>query len=65
MARFARIVVPGMPHLITQRGNRRLPTFFCDDDYVAYLELMGEWCRDCGVQIWAYCLLPDHWLCED
>ena len=37
-----------------------MPTFFRDDDYVAYLELMGEWCRDCGVQILAYCLLPDH-----
>jgi len=28
MARLARVVVPGYPHHITQRGNRRLPTFF-------------------------------------
>ena len=33
MPRIARIVVPGEPHHITQRGNRRLPTFFQDDDY--------------------------------
>jgi putative transposase len=31
-----------MPHHVTQRGNRGQPTFFGDDDYAAYLELMGE-----------------------
>jgi hypothetical protein len=46
-----------MPHHVTQRGNRRQPTFFCDDDYAAYLELMGEWCRQRGVEVWAYCLM--------
>ena len=39
MARLARVVVPGMPHHVTQRGNRRQQTFFRDDDYEAYLEL--------------------------
>ena len=38
MARLARVVIPGMPHHITQRGNRRQPTFFCEEDYAAYLE---------------------------
>jgi len=33
MARIARVIAPGTPHHITQRGNRRLQTFFCDDDY--------------------------------
>ena len=60
MSRFARIVVPGAPHHITQRGNRRQPTFFCDDDYEAYLALMAEWCRREGVDVWAYCLMPNH-----
>jgi putative transposase len=41
MARLARVIVPGLPHHITQRGNRRQPTFFCDEDYQSYLELMG------------------------
>jgi len=40
MARLPRTVVPGYPHHVTQRGNRRLPTFFSDDDYEAYLALM-------------------------
>ena len=41
MARLARLVVPGLPHHITQRGNRRQQTFFNDGDYAAYLELMA------------------------
>jgi putative transposase len=60
MARLARVVAPGLPHYITQRGNRRQPTFFCDEDYQAYLELMGEWCGAHGVKILAYCLMPNH-----
>jgi len=53
-------VVPGLPHHITQRGNRRQKTFFCDEDYQSYLELMAHWCDACGVMIWGYCLMPNH-----
>jgi len=60
MARIARIVVLGYPHHITQRGNRRQETFFGDDDYREYIDLMAEWCSRCGVDIWAYCLIPNH-----
>jgi putative transposase len=49
-----------MPHHITQRGNRRQQTFFNEGDYAAYLELMAEWCREEGVEIWSYCLMPNH-----
>ena len=60
MARLARVVAPGYPHHLTQRGNRRQKTFFTPDDYRAYLELMAEWCGRCGVAVWAYCLMPNH-----
>ena len=60
MARIARVVMPGVPHHVTQRGNRRQQTFFEDDDYAAYLDLMAEWCDRCGVEVWAYCLMPNH-----
>ena len=60
MPRLARLVVPGLPHHVTQRGNRRQQTFFCEDDYAAYVELMADWCRERGVEIWAYCLMPNH-----
>ena len=60
MARIARVVAEHYPHHITQRGNRRQDTFFCDDDYRYYIRLMAEWCDKCGVTIWAYCLMPNH-----
>lgn len=60
MPRIARIVAPGVPHHITQRGNRRMQTFFCDDDYKAYIDLMADSCAKNGVEIWAYCLMTNH-----
>jgi putative transposase len=60
MARIARVIAPGIPHHVTQRGNRRQQTFFCDDDYQAYIDLMAEWCMKCQVKIWAWCLMPNH-----
>ncbi|MBI3711088.1 MAG: transposase [Proteobacteria bacterium] len=60
MARLARVVVPGVPHHVTQRGNRRQQVFFGDDDYAAYRLLLAEGCREAGVAVWAYCLMPNH-----
>ena len=60
MARLARVVAPGHPHHITQRGNRRQDVFFEEADYLAYCDLMGEWCAKRAVQVWAYCLMPNH-----
>jgi len=60
MPRLARVVAPGHPHHITQRGNRRQPTFFCQEDYQTYLYLMSEWCQSHQVSVWAYCLMPNH-----
>jgi REP-associated tyrosine transposase len=60
MPRSARLVVPGIPHHVTQRGNRRLATFFCEGDYALYRHLLGEGCRKAGTEIWAWCLMPNH-----
>jgi putative transposase len=60
MARLARVVVPGVPHHVTQRGNRRQETFFDDADYGAYIDLVGAFCREAEVTVWAYCLMPNH-----
>ncbi len=60
MPRMARLVVPGYPHHVTQRGNRRLETFFRDDDYRYYIRLLSEFSSKSGTQIWAYCLMPNH-----
>jgi putative transposase len=60
MARIARVIAPGHPHHITQRGNRRQQTFFCDDDYRRYLQLMSKSCRRHRVRVLTYCLMPNH-----
>lgn len=60
MARIARVVMPGVPHHVVQRGNRRQKTFFCEEDYRTYLKLMSEWCLKHHVEIWAYCLMSNH-----
>jgi putative transposase len=45
---------------VTQRGNRRQPTFFSEDDYRAYVALMAECCAKHGLTVWAWCLMPNH-----
>ncbi len=60
MARLARIVVPELPHHVTQRGNRREQVFFSDDDYRTYLELLANGLEKSASQIWAWCLMPNH-----
>jgi len=54
MARIARVIAEGYPHHVTERGNSRQRTFFGDDDYGTYLDLMAWWCRRWHVAIWAY-----------
>ncbi len=49
-----------MSHHVTQRGNRRQQTFFGEEDYQHYLELISQFCRAEQVAIWAYCLTPNH-----
>lgn len=60
MARLARVVVPGAPHHVTQRGNRRQQTFFGDADYALYRDLVADSCAAAKVECWAYCLMPNH-----
>jgi putative transposase len=60
MARIARLVVPGLPHHVTHRGNRGEPLFFGAQDYQLYRRLIAMAARRVGTEIWAYCLMPDH-----
>src|ERR1700704_3372163 len=60
MARLPRVVLPGIPHHVTQRGNRRERVFFEDEDYALYLDLLSEAAARARVAIWAYCLMPNH-----
>jgi len=60
MPRLARIVIPGVPHHIVQRGNNRQDVFFVDDDYRVYLEFLKEHADRYGLQLWGYCLMTNH-----
>jgi len=57
---MARVVIPGCPHHITQRGNRRQRVFRSDSDRKRYLELLGEYSVARGLSIVAYCLMDNH-----
>ncbi len=60
MARFPRLVIPGVPHHVTQRGNGRAQTFFDDQDYALYRALLADAAKKAGSEVWAYCLMPNH-----
>jgi len=60
MARLARIVAPGIPHHIIQRGNNRQDVFFVDDDRRVYLALLKEQCEKHGLTVISYCLMTNH-----
>jgi putative transposase len=60
MARLARAVAAGVPHHVTQRGNRRQTVFFEEADYRRYRALLRAACAASGVAVWAYCLMPNH-----
>lgn len=60
MSRIARVVVPGCPHHIVQRGNRRQTVFFNDQDKAMYLELFSTHAEKAGIDVWAYCLMDNH-----
>jgi putative transposase len=58
MARLPRLVVPGQPHLVLQRGRGRV--FVDDEDRRRYLEALRGAARDCGVAVHGYVLMDDH-----
>ena len=60
MSRLPRIVVPGVAHHVTQRGNRRQRVFLVEDDYALYKDWLAQACAANGVSVWSYCLMPNH-----
>ncbi len=60
MPRIARIIAPGYPHHVTQRGNNRSLVFFDDEDRQTYLDILANYAQKHSLQIWAYCLMDNH-----
>jgi putative transposase len=57
---MARVVCPGVPHHITQRGVRRFNVFLEDADFRRYLELLRLYAPRFGLGIIGYCLMSNH-----
>ncbi len=60
MARLARVVLPGVPHHITQRGVRSINIFSSDEDRTYYLELLRSASEEFGMSVLSYCLMNNH-----
>jgi putative transposase len=60
MPRQRRVIFPGVPHHVTQRGNHRERVFVEPGDPEAYLSLLHAYSRRHGLEIFAYCLMPNH-----
>ena len=48
MTRLPGMVVPGLAHYVTQRGNRREAIFFEDGDQQIYCDMLAEQRTGCG-----------------
>jgi len=60
MARVSRIVIPNIPHHVTQRGVRSMNIFFKDEDYMYYKELLLNQCKEHQLEVISYCLMTNH-----
>lgn len=60
MPRRTRVLIPGVPLHLIQRGNNRSVCFFTEEDYLFYLELLVEQAskNDCDIHAW--CLMTNH-----
>lgn len=60
MARLPRLVLPGLPHHIIQRGNNREPIVRHDGDRRAWRDILADVLAGHGVQLHAYVLMDNH-----
>ncbi|HRJ18123.1 MAG TPA: hypothetical protein PLF84_03735 [Bryobacteraceae bacterium] len=60
MARIARLVIPGIPHHVTQRGNNRKQVFFSNQDFLLYLQLFRDYAARYRLSLMGYCLSRNH-----
>jgi putative transposase len=60
MARLARVIVPGIPHHVTQRGNARRCILSGDRDRTIYLDLLRQAIELHSIELMGYCLMSNH-----
>jgi len=60
MPRRPRLVLSGVPLHIIQRGNNRQVCFVADEDYLFYLDWLGEYAQEISRQVHAFVLMTNH-----
>ncbi len=60
MARWPRIIVPGVPLHVTHRGNDREALFRTDTDFATYREILLEASGRTECSVHAYALMTNH-----
>jgi putative transposase len=60
MPRRPRLILPGIPLHLVQRGNNRSACFYADEDYRRYLDHLQELSIRFGCAIHAYALMSNH-----
>ena len=60
MARRPRLVVPGFPLHIIQRGNNRMATFHRPEDFTCYRETLSSASQRYECAIHSYVFMPNH-----
>ncbi|MDH3628946.1 MAG: transposase [Acidobacteriota bacterium] len=60
MPRTARVVMPGYPHHVIQRGHNRQPLFSREEHYKSYLRTLVEWKQQFKCKVFAFCLMTNH-----
>ncbi len=60
MPRIARVVVSGIPHHVTQRGNYQQIVFRSDEERKIYLRWMKKYSSKYELKVWAYGLMDNH-----
>lgn len=60
MPRTARIILPGYPHHVVQRGHNREAVFAHPNDFAYYLANLKELKSAFQVQVFAFCLMTNH-----
>jgi len=60
MPRTTRASVGNVCYHVISRGNGRATVFHTDEDYKAFVELIGASCARLPMRVIAYCLMPNH-----
>jgi REP element-mobilizing transposase RayT len=60
MARKVRVCFPGAVYHVMMRGNEKARFFYGQKDYELFLETLSQAQERFGIDIHAYCLMPNH-----